>query len=94
MTRVIALTERNVPSGILYDGDLFVKVDDGDTLVDSVLSTLRAWSIDLKNGDALFFPDAYHGHRIVKIDDRWDREMFGGRGPDDEDLPGEEIDAS
>lgn len=68
MARVIIMTKRDVPSGVLYDSDMFIgEVDGNETLVEVVLRVLREEGIDIQDGDVMFFPEAHHEHRLAKV---------------------------
>lgn len=68
MSRVLVLSNRDVPSGVLYDADMFFAHVSGDeTLAEVVLRTLREEGIDIQDGDVMFFPDAHHEHRLCRV---------------------------
>lgn len=68
MSRVIVLSNRDVPSGVLYDADMFlIHVSGDETLAEVVLRTLREEGIDIQDGDVMFFPDAHYEHRLCRV---------------------------
>lgn len=66
--QVVVLSENARPSGLLFSGSVTVDVKDNESLADAVLRHLRSTiSIDINNGDIMFFPTAEPNHRYGTV---------------------------